>query len=47
MVAAGGPLSYSLTTQDENGNQTVDQVTVNSGQCADDVDGSQQLVSCE
>lgn len=47
MVAAGGPLNYSLTTQDENGNQTVDQVTVSSGQCADDVDGSQQLVSCE
>lgn len=50
MVASGGPLNYSLTTQDENGNPLVNQVTVNSGQCADDSedsDGQQQLVSCQ
>ena len=49
MVASGGPLSYTLTTQDDNGNPMVNQVTVNSGQCVDDSSLSDelQLVSCQ
>ena len=47
MVASGGPLNYSLTTQDEDGNPVVNQVTVDAGQCADNPSGEQQLVSCE
>ena len=47
MVASGGPLNYSLTTQDEDGNPAVNQVTVEVGQCADNPSGEQQLVSCE
>jgi hypothetical protein len=49
MVTSGGPLSYSLTTQDDNGNQVVDQLTVNAGQCAEEVgieDSDVELVSC-
>lgn len=49
MVASGGPLNYSLTTQDENGNPVINQVTVNAGQCADEdgFSGDQQLVNCQ
>ena len=49
MVASGGPLFYGLSTQDDNGNPVVNQVTVNAGQCADEdgFTGDQQLVSCQ
>lgn len=50
MVSSGGPFNYSLTTQDENGNPLIDQLTVNAGQCADDVgesDSDLQIVSCQ
>lgn len=50
MVASGGPLSYSLTSPDDNDVLTVDQLTVNAGQCADDVgvsDADQEIVSCQ
>jgi len=47
MVASGGPLDYSLTTQDDNGNPVVNQVTINTGQCADDSTDDLQLVSCQ
>ncbi len=50
MVTSGGPFNYSLTTQDDNGNPVVNQVTVNSGQCADEDDADSddlQLVSCQ
>ena len=51
MVLSGGPLNYSLTTQDENGSQVVDTVTVSAGQCADDVgildESDYEIVACE
>lgn len=49
MVASGGPLNYSLTTQDENGEQIINQVTVSAGQCADDTDDTDelQIVNCQ
>ncbi len=50
MVSSVGPLNYSLTTQDDNGNQIVDQVTVNAGQCAEDVGefaDDIEIVSCQ
>ncbi len=49
MVASGGPLSYSLTTTDEDGSST-NQIVVDAGQCADDVadfDTEYQLVNCQ
>lgn len=47
MVASGGPLNYTLTSQDDSGNPVVNQVTINAGQCADEVSGDQQVVSCQ
>ncbi len=49
-ILSGGPLSYSLTTQDENGNQVVDQLTVDAGQCADDIgsfNSDYEIVACQ
>ncbi len=49
-VLSGGPVGYSLTTQDESGNQVIDQLTVNAGQCADDIgdfDSDYEVVACQ
>ena len=50
LLVSGGPLGYSLTTQDFNGNTIVDQVTVSDGQCADNVgefEDDYEIVSCQ
>lgn len=44
-VIAGGPLTYTLTSQDDNGNQQIDQLVLNAGECGDD--DELVLVNCE
>jgi hypothetical protein len=50
LVDGGGPVQYSLTSQDDTGITVVDQLTVFAGQCADDVgdfESDVELVDCQ